>query len=88
MTGSFKFEEYELKSTKDDFRADQSLYHFKDKEAFYCKGTDENESQLPDVRIELVLLRDVVTEYYDNRVFIPRPYWCISKTSIRWRQRS
>lgn len=75
MTGSFKFEEYELKSTKYDFRADQSLYHFKDKVAFYCKGTDENELQLPDARIELILFRDAVKEYYNNRVFIPDTLW-------------
>jgi TonB-dependent SusC/RagA subfamily outer membrane receptor len=75
ISNSFRFEEYELKSTHYDLRANKKDYHYNEPVTFYCKGTDENDLVLTDARVELILLKKDITTYYNNRVFIPDTLW-------------
>lgn len=75
MSGNFKYEDYELKSTNYVFRSDKTDYKNGDQIALYCKGTDENELNLPDARVELTLISKTLKKYYKDRIYIPDTLW-------------
>jgi alpha-2-macroglobulin len=50
----------------------ESQEHYRNNEAcLYVKGTDENDLNLQDARIEILLKPDAITEYFARQVFIP-----------------
>ena len=75
ISGSFNFEEYELKSTNYEFRSDKTNYKNGDQIALYCKSTDENDLNLPDARVDLCILSKNLKTYYKDRVFVPDTLW-------------
>lgn len=75
MSGSFRFEEYDLKSTTYELRSEKTDYIQGDQVALYCKGTDENGLNLPDSRVELCILSKEVDKYFKNRLFVPDTLW-------------
>jgi alpha-2-macroglobulin len=71
ISGNFRFEDYELSKNKLALRT-ESQEHYRNKEAcLYVKGTDENDLNLQDARIEILLKPDAITEYFARQVFIP-----------------
>ena len=71
INGSFGYEDYELSKNKLEVRLDDDK-QFKGKEyKVYAKGTDENNLNLLDARLEILVKPKEVTEYFDKHVFIP-----------------
>ena len=71
INGSFKYEDYELSKNQLSLRVDKKE-HFRNKEiTLYAKGTDENDLNLMDARIEVLLTPKSINKYFENHVFIP-----------------
>lgn len=69
--GSFKYEDYELSKNELEVRVDSSEHYKNKKVTLFVKGTDENELNLLDARIELLLTPSTINNYFDKRVFMP-----------------
>ncbi|MBE0666986.1 MAG: hypothetical protein IH593_04855, partial [Bacteroidales bacterium] len=66
----FRYEYYDLKSLKLNFRLPESV-HYNGKPFFIAlKAVNENDMVLPDVRVALYILRDKVNEIYDRQLII------------------
>ena len=79
ISGSFKYEDYELAKNKLTLRVD-NREHFKNKELkLFAKGTDENELNLMDARLEILLTPKSLDKHFDNRLFIPDTLLFIKK---------
>ena len=75
MSYSFRYEDYELKSTKLTLR-NESVVQFKGKKfSIFAKGTDENDLNLQDARLEIVLKTNNVEKHYDIQTFVPDTLW-------------
>jgi TonB-dependent SusC/RagA subfamily outer membrane receptor len=72
---SFRYEEYELKSTKFDMRTDKKEHWRGTPLAVYLKATDENDLPVPDGRVTLTLTTSSVNSYTSKRVFVPDTLW-------------
>lgn len=71
INGSFKYEDYELSKNQLSLRVDKKE-HFRNKNiTLYTKGTDENDLNLMDARIEVLLTPKSINKYFENHVFIP-----------------
>ncbi len=71
INGSFKYEDYELAKNQLSLRIDKKE-HFRNKNiTLYTKGTDENDLNLMDARIEVLLTPKSINKYFENHVFIP-----------------
>ncbi len=71
INGSFKYEDYELSKNQLSLRVDKKE-HFRNKKiTLYAKGTDENDLNLMDARIEVLLTPKSINKYFENHVFIP-----------------
>jgi TonB-dependent SusC/RagA subfamily outer membrane receptor len=71
INGSFKYEDYELSKNLLSLRLDNKE-HFRNKRiTVYAKGTDENDLNLMDSRIEVLLTPKSINKYFKNHVFIP-----------------
>jgi hypothetical protein len=71
ISGNFRYEDYELSKNKLTLRT-ESQEQYRNKEAcLYVKGTDENDLNLQDARIEILLKPDLITDYFARKVFIP-----------------
>ncbi|MCB8999317.1 MAG: carboxypeptidase-like regulatory domain-containing protein [Bacteroidales bacterium] len=71
ITGSFKYEDYELSKNKLSLRVDETE-HFRNKEIkLFVKGTDENDLNLMDARFELLIQPKTINDYLDKNSFIP-----------------
>lgn len=73
--GQFRYEDYELRSTALALRTEEKN-QFRGQE-FHCylKGTDENDLNLPDARVELTLRPLNVLTYHADKVFLPDTLW-------------
>lgn len=76
---SFRYEDYELKSIALDLRTGGETQYRGLPFSCYIKGTDENDLNLPDARVELTLVPVNAIRYHDQTVFIPDTLW-------RWEQ--
>lgn len=66
----FKYEDYELSKVKLELRTDGEE-QYKDKEfTLYAKGTDENDLNLLDARVELLVKSDNPITFYGENIFI------------------
>ena len=64
INGSFKYEDYELSKIQLSLRVDKKE-HFRDKKiTLYTKGTDENDLNLMDARIEVLLTPKSINKYF------------------------
>ena len=75
ISGSFKYEEYELKSIKFAIRADKKEHWPGNPLAIYLKATDENDLPVPDGRISLKLITRQVSGYKLNHAYVPDTLW-------------
>ena len=71
INGSFKYEDYELSKNQLSLRVDNKEQFRNKKITLYAKGTDENELNLMDARIEVLLTPKSINKYFENHVFIP-----------------
>jgi len=70
INGSFKYEDYELAKNKLLIRVDEKE-QFRDKQIrLYAKGTDENDLNLMDSRVEVLLTPKSINRYFVNHTFI------------------
>jgi len=71
INGSFKYEDYELSKNKLSLRVDKKEHFRNNKITLYAKGTDENDLNLLDARIEVLLTPKSIDNYFENHVFVP-----------------
>ncbi len=71
ISRSFRYEDYELSKIKLELRT-ESDKHYKGKDiTIFAKGTDENDLNLLDARLEVHVKPKDVTRFFGNYVFIP-----------------
>ncbi|MCD0488522.1 carboxypeptidase-like regulatory domain-containing protein [Pedobacter sp. MC2016-14] len=75
IRGSFRYEEYELKSINFSVRTEKTEYHPGDPLVAYMKAVDENMLAVPDGRVDVVLTTSNVTNYYDQQGFVSDTLW-------------
>lgn len=71
ITGYFRYEDYELSKNKLSIRLDQTRQYRNEKIHLFVKGTDENDLNLPDARIEVSARTKSVSRYFGKHVFVP-----------------
>ncbi|MES2113172.1 MAG: carboxypeptidase-like regulatory domain-containing protein [Bacteroidota bacterium] len=75
FTGSFKYEEYELKTIHFSMRTDKKEHGPGVPLSVYFKATDENDLPVPDGRIRLTLTTVGALPYNSRHVFVPDTLW-------------
>ncbi|GAA3972886.1 carboxypeptidase-like regulatory domain-containing protein [Mucilaginibacter dorajii] len=73
--GGFKYEDYELKSTKFNLRTDKKEHWRGNPMAVYLKATDENDLPVPDGSVTLTLTSNSASSYTQTKVFVPDTLW-------------
>ena len=71
INGSFRYEDYELAKNSLSLRVDKHDHYRNNTITLYAKGTDENDLNLLDARIEVLLTPKSINHYFENHVFIP-----------------
>ncbi|MBB5397707.1 carboxypeptidase-like regulatory domain-containing protein [Mucilaginibacter sp. AK015] len=75
ITGTFKYEEYELKGIKFDARLDKKEHQPGNPLSVYLKATDQNDLPIGDGRVTLTLTPNYVSYYYNVKTFVPDTLW-------------
>lgn len=75
VSGSFRYEDYELKSLSFNVRTDKTMHYPGSPVNLFMKATDENELAVPDARVEIVLRTQNISEFYDAAVFVKDTLW-------------
>ncbi|WP_423126629.1 carboxypeptidase-like regulatory domain-containing protein [Gaoshiqia sp. Z1-71] len=70
-TGYFRYEDYELSKNKLSLRLDQTEQYRNEEVKLFVKGTDENDLNLLDARIEVLVKPKLINRYFEKQVFIP-----------------
>jgi TonB-dependent SusC/RagA subfamily outer membrane receptor len=73
--GSFRYEDYELKSVNFTVRSDQDTHSPGSPVSLLMKATDENELAVPDGRVEVVLRTNIATDFYEQQAFVKDTLW-------------
>jgi TonB-dependent SusC/RagA subfamily outer membrane receptor len=73
--GSFRYEDYELKSVLFSVRTDRETHSLAKPAAIYLKATDENELAIPDGRVEVTIKSNYASKYYADKVYIQDTLW-------------
>ncbi|TCO07688.1 carboxypeptidase-like regulatory domain-containing protein [Natronoflexus pectinivorans] len=71
MNGWFTYEDYELSKLKVDLRADTDVFYNNKEQTIYIKGTDENNLNILDGRLNILVSPAKVNELISNHAFIP-----------------
>jgi TonB-dependent SusC/RagA subfamily outer membrane receptor len=79
ISGDFKYEDYELSKTKLEIRTDKSEQYKGQAIKLFAKGTDENDLNLMDARLEVTVKSLSANRYFDKQVFIPDTLLFIEK---------
>lgn len=74
-SGSFKYEEYELKSVRFTMRADKKEHWPGNAQVVYLKATDENDLPVADGRVVLNIITTDVNQQTANHQFVPDTLW-------------
>ncbi len=69
--GSFRYEDYELTKTQLAIRLDDKEQYRNQDRTLYVKGTDENDLNILDGRLEVFIRPIKIDEYFDNQIFVP-----------------
>ncbi len=81
-SGTFRYEDYELKSSSLALRTDENI-QIKGKEfKLYIRGTDENDLNIPDGRLEIVGKSKEVRKYLNDYLFIPDTLFFLKKILV------
>jgi TonB-dependent SusC/RagA subfamily outer membrane receptor len=73
--GSFRYEEYELKSISFAMRSDKEEHSRKQPQSIYFKATDENGLNVMDGRVEVTVSSNQVRGFKNEKVFVPDVLW-------------
>ena len=71
QSGSFYYEDYELKSVEYHIRAEKEEYLSHEEVVLYAKAVDENNMPVMDARVELTLITDYIKDFNGNMVRVP-----------------
>lgn len=71
ISGNFRYEDYELSKTKLSLRLDNEDQYKSRSAKMFVKGTDENDLNLLDARIQVLAKSRKVSKYFGQHVFIP-----------------
>lgn len=71
ISGSFKYEDYELSKNKLSIRVDETEQYRNNDISVFITGTDENDLSLMDARVELLLTPRSINKYFEKITFIP-----------------
>lgn len=74
-SGSFRYEDYELKSLSFNVRTGKTTQHPGEPITLFMKATDENELAVPDARVEIVARLQYVKAFYGDAVFVKDTLW-------------
>ncbi len=75
LSGNFRLEDYELKSTTYELWSSKKLHYAGEHNQLILKGTDENKLTLADARAKIIIVPEIIDQIYDERVFIPDTLW-------------
>lgn len=73
--GSFRYEDYELKSVNFTVRSDKDTHSPGSPVSLFLKASDENELAVPDGRVEVVLRTINASDFYGQKVFVKDTLW-------------
>jgi alpha-2-macroglobulin len=73
ISGSFKYEQYELK--QNTYTVQKEIDSDKKTSVLLLKGTDSNNMPLYDVKVEILLKTVAIRKYYNQKVFVPDTLW-------------
>ena len=73
--GSFRYEDYELKSLTFEVRKDRQEYRNGAPISFFLKAFDENELAVPDARVAIKVTTRNISAYKATKLFIPDLLW-------------
>lgn len=71
ISGYFKYEDYELKSTELKTRTEQNQHYKSDTAMLYAKGTNENNLNILDGRLEILVTPLEIDKFFRSEVFVP-----------------
>jgi len=71
ISGTFKYEDYELKSNTLKLETDKKIQYKGDDITISIKGSDENNLNLQDARYDLILKHTYVKDFFNDYVFVP-----------------
>ncbi|WP_211316384.1 alpha-2-macroglobulin family protein [Niabella yanshanensis] len=74
-SGSFRYEDYELKSLSFNVRTDKNTHYPGEPITLFMKATDENELAVPDARVAIVARLQYVKAFYGDTVFVKDSLW-------------
>jgi hypothetical protein len=72
---SFRYEDYDLKSTKFNVRVDRPEHSPGLPTSLYFKATDDNGLNVPDGRVSVALIYPQASDYHADHIFIPDTLW-------------
>ncbi|PST81782.1 hypothetical protein C7T94_18095 [Pedobacter yulinensis] len=75
VSGTFGYEDYELKALRFAVRTDKTEHAPGNPIALYIKASDENDLAVPDGRVELIATSGPVRQYRSDGVFVPDTLW-------------
>lgn len=70
VASSFRYEDYELSQNKLDVDIKNNIQYKGDSMEFILRGKDENDLNLPDARVEVLVLPTEVHNFFDDAVFL------------------
>ncbi len=79
INGYFKYEDYELTKNNLTLRLDEPVQYRNKKFLLYVKGTDENELNLLDARIDVLVKPKSINKYFEKKIFVPDTILFIEK---------
>lgn len=71
MNNSFYYQDYELGKNKLQLRVPHKNHYRNQNLEVFIEATDENELTLPDARVEILVQRKKVLDYWEDFIFIP-----------------
>ncbi len=74
-SGSFQFEDYELKSVSFSMRGAKASHNRKEPQSLYIKAVDENGLNVMDGRVEVIVNASSSSNFFGDKVFIPDTLW-------------
>ncbi|MGV8090770.1 MAG: carboxypeptidase-like regulatory domain-containing protein [Mangrovibacterium sp.] len=70
-TGYFRYEDYELSKNKLFLRLNETKQYRNEKIQLFAKGTDENDLNLMDARIEVLVSTKLINKFFGEHIFVP-----------------
>lgn len=79
IRGAFRYEDYELRSIALAVRSEAKRHFRGDDFVVFLKGTDENDLNLADARVEMVLRPVKTLDFHATALFLPDTLWKLAE---------